>query len=338
MIRRYKNDTRVTPTRLNEFAPGRHQAEGISTMYHQKFIATILCGVLTGFMTRPSCGQDAAANQASEKIINAAENFVAAFNRHDSDSLAEMYAENAEVLGKSGTRLSGVARIRDSFASYFLNNPKAQIAVQMDSVRLLTPGLALEEGTSTLFDDGTTASYVSRYILLHSKVGTTWKIAASKVTDDAELNAKSALDDLSWMLGEWVDEGAASSIHWNCIRSENGNFLLRAFDVQTADGREIRGTQRIAWDPVRKRIRSWAFDSTGGFVEAVWSKVGDVWINKAQGYQADGTAVSATNYIIPIRGDRYLLRSVERIAGSEKVDDIEVVVVRRGPRPAAAAK
>lgn len=269
----------------------------------------------------------------TESIMNSAEEFVKAFNQHQVDSLMAMYAANAEVLSRDGSRMSGTKEIRESFDTLFQANPEIKLAVQIGSVKLLTPNLALEEGTATLFDDGKTPSYVSRYILLHSKVKGAWKIAASKVTEDEELNRATVLDQLSWMEGEWIDEGATSSIHWNCERSKDGNYLIRKFDVRFADGRSAKGTQRIGWDPVRKQIRSWAFDESGGFAEAYWTKVGNVWVNKSTGYQPDGTAVSATNYVIPIRKDRYMLRSVERFAGREKVDDVEAVVVRRGPKP-----
>ncbi|WP_197441584.1 YybH family protein [Thalassoglobus neptunius] len=270
----------------------------------------------------------------TEVVLSSARQFVKEFNAHNVDKLLSMYAPKAEIIQRDGSRQIGTKEIRGSFTTYFEQNPEAQIAVRLESVKELTPNLALEEGTVTLFDDGNTASYVSSYILLHSKVEGMWKIAVSKVTEDEILDRQNALDQLAWMEGEWIDEGATSSIYWNCQRSEDGNYLLRSFDIRFADGRVAKGTQRIGWDPVQSRIRSWAFDTSGGFAEATWSQVGEVWVNKSTGYQPDGTAVSATNYVIPIRGDRYLLRSVERIAGNEKADDVEAVVVRRGPKPA----
>ena len=31
-------------------------------------------------------------------------------------------------------------------------------------------------------------------------------------------------------------------------------------------------TQRIGWDPAAKQIRSWEFDSEGGFGEGTWGE------------------------------------------------------------------
>ena len=273
-----------------------------------------------------------------QQILALAEQFVSAFNAHQIDTLVELYAENAEVMHRDGTRLSGREQIRESFEEFFASSPEATLGVRMESLRLLTPELALEEGTATIFENGSDASYVSRYVMIHAHRNGEWKIAASKTTEEADLSSESELDQLDWMLGEWMDEGESTSIKWSCKRTDDGKYLVRSYDVVLDDGRAMSGVQRIGWDPVRERIRSWAFDSEGGFVEATWSRVGDVWINKASGYLADGTIVSSTNHVIPIREDRYLLRSIERLAGDESVDDVEAVVVRRGPTPRLAAE
>src|SRR5260370_14929118 len=41
------------------------------------------------------------------------------------------------------------------------------------------------------------------------------------------------------------------------------------------------GTQWIGWDPIAKGIRSWTFETGGGFGEATWTQDGDKWLLKA---------------------------------------------------------
>ena len=79
---------------------------------------------------------------------------------------------------------------------------------------------------------------------------------------------------LEWMIGEWVDEGEDMTITTVCRWTRNRCFMTRSFKVSTADGRELEGTQIIGWDPAEKRIRSWLFDSEGGFGEARWTRDG----------------------------------------------------------------
>ena len=73
------------------------------------------------------------------------------------------------------------------------------------------------------------------------------------------------LGELEWMIGEWVNESQAAVVHTTCRWSEDGNFLLREFTMKTQGEPVLSGTQRIGWDPVRQQIRSWVFDSEGGF-------------------------------------------------------------------------
>ena len=66
----------------------------------------------------------------------------------------------------------------------------------------------------------------------------------------------------------------------------------------------MTGTQRIGWDPVTRNIRSWVFDSEGGFGEGVWTREGNKWIVKKTGVTGDGKIASATNIISQVSKHR----------------------------------
>ncbi len=72
-------------------------------------------------------------------------------------------------------------------------------------------------------------------------------------------------------------------------------YLLRKFAVQTNDGREMSGVQRIGWDPALKKLRSWTFDSQGGFFKGLWTKDGDQWLLTTVGVTADSQTVTGTS-------------------------------------------
>ena len=92
-------------------------------------------------------------------------------------------------------------------------------------------------------------------------------------------------------------------------------------------------SQRIGWDPLAKRIRSWVFDSEGGYGESVWARNGDAWVIKATGVRSDGTTASATNVLVRTGTDGYVWRSTDRIIGDEVTPSIEVKAVRKPPQP-----
>ena len=55
---------------------------------------------------------------------------------------------------------------------------------------------------------------------------------------------------------------------------------------------DISGIQVIGWDPIAKAIRSWTFDSNGGFAEGKWEHRGDRWfISPAVEYLAQGVNI-----------------------------------------------
>jgi hypothetical protein len=99
---------------------------------------------------------------------------------------------------------------------------------------------------------------------------------------------------LEWLLGEWVDDGGSTVVHTVCRWSDDGNFLLQEMNLQVAGRDAMQVTQRIGWDPLSKRIRSWVFDTEGGFGEGVWARLGDSWVIKSTGVKPDGEAASAT--------------------------------------------
>src|SRR5438093_4211725 len=92
-------------------------------------------------------------------------------------------------------------------------------------------------------------------------------------------------------------------------------------------------SQRIGWDPLAKRIRSWVFDSEGGYGESDWTRDGNNWIIKATGVRPDGTTASATNVLTPTGPDGYVWKSTERIVADDRQPDTEVKVVRKPPQP-----
>ena len=91
------------------------------------------------------------------------------------------------------------------------------------------------------------------------------------------------LKQLAWLIGEWIDESPESLVTTSYRWDDNHTFMLSDFEVKVAGRPVMSGTQRIGWDPLAKTIRSWVFDSEGGFAEGVYSHAGNRWIVKLTG-------------------------------------------------------
>ena len=79
------------------------------------------------------------------------------------------------------------------------------------------------------------------------------------------------------MVGSWVDQDDEATVVTQCNWTRNNNFLMRSFTVQIRDRIDMAGMQIIGWDPAAKQIRSWVFDSDGGFGQGTWKKKDNRW-------------------------------------------------------------
>jgi hypothetical protein len=142
------------------------------------------------------------------------------------------------------------------------------------------------------------------------------------------------LDTLDWLVGDWVNEDEARSIEFNCHFTKNGAFLVRSFRIVTAKDVSMSGMQLIAWDPAKKGIRSWTFDSDGGFGEDIWSQSGNRYTIRAKYTLPDGGTASAVNVFTFVNDSKCTWKSVSReIDGELQPDTDEIVLVRKTVEP-----
>ena len=89
------------------------------------------------------------------------------------------------------------------------------------------------------------------------------------------------------------------------------------------------GTQWIGWDPAGKHIRSWSFDSGGGFGEGAWSKDGSRWTMKTTSTLRDGKKVTATNVITKVDDEHLTWQSTKRSRDDKELPDSPVIKFKR---------
>ncbi len=146
------------------------------------------------------------------------------------------------------------------------------------------------------------------------------------------------LDQLAWMVGEWAEEaGADPSVATSVQWAANNRFITRVFSVTNGEGATLSGTQVIGWDPAEQQIRSWTFDTEGGFGEAYWTRDGSQWLIKKTFTLSTGEKASALNVITVVDENTVTWQSLNRQLGRELLPSIEPVTVVRQAADAAAA-
>jgi len=278
----------------------------------------------------PAWGQ----NDADTVAIRASdEQLVKAFNAGKADEIVAMFVPKGELIDEQGNVHQGQAAIKDLLTKFFAKFPGAKISLEVGSLRVVSP-VAIEEGTRyTTTKDGGERSQV-RYLAVRTKVGNAWPLASLReLSDEPEPTANERLQVLAWLVGEWVNESSDAAVKISYRWSEDKSFLLGDFHI-TRGGRVVmKSTQRIGWDPLAGKVRSWMFDSDGGYADGSWTQVDDAWVIKSSAVMPDGQTGSATVTIKPKDKNSYTMKGSERIVGEAREADFEVTVVRPAPAP-----
>jgi uncharacterized protein (TIGR02246 family) len=271
-------------------------------------------------------------NADDQQIRDGVVAFVELYNAHSAEKLAGLFAPDARMVFGDGTQVNGRDEIQQSFEETFAGSPKVAISVVVDSIRFLTPDVAVEEGVTNLFPDGDTLTSSGQYTVVHLKKNGRWLMQAVRVAEDELLSTYGQLQPLEWLVGEWIDEGRTEVVEATFRWDENKSFLLEEFQVIREGSVVLKGTQRIGWDPQAKQIRSWIFDSAGGFGDAVWTPVEDDWICKVKAVRTDGTSASATRTLTRAAQDRVIWSATDRLDDGERLPDLAVTMVRKPPQ------
>lgn len=276
----------------------------------------------------PAAGPKDAGKETPEAAVRkTAAAFVAAFNRGDARAVAAFWTENGEYVGPEGNSFRGRAAIEKAYAEFFRKNPKPNLELRIDSIRLLGARSALEEGMLRLRRAGDTESGESRYSVLHVRDEDGWRMALVRewVPDESERNA---LESIAWLVGEWSAQGKAGKLVTRYAWDESKTFLRCRYTLKQGDKTSSTGMQIIARDPAGG-LRSWLFDSSGTYGESAWSRDGNRWLIEARGTLPDGTVMTAVNILVPLGKDSFTWQSVERKAGETPLPDQPPVKVTR---------
>ena len=282
--------------------------------------------------------QDAARAPASREaddaaIRSAVAAFGKAYNAHDAKAAAALFGPDAKIVVEDDNVVEGREEIEQLFAEIFADEPQSQIEVNIASIKFLGSDLAIETGsTKTTAAPGETPEY-GRYTVLHVKRDGKWLIGLARDTEGEPPTNHERLQPLAWLIGEWIDESRDSVVASSCRWSEDKNYILYDAKVHIGGMRAMEVTVRIGWDPLTKQIKSWMFDTEGGYGDGMWSRDGDRWIVKATSVLPDGSTASATNIYTPLGNERFLWQSTDRVVSGEVRDPVDVMVVRKPPQP-----
>ena len=283
---------------------------------------------------RPDANAAAEPQESSPEVaaIRAgSEAFVAAFNKQDAKAIAALWIEDGEYIEDSGRRFAGRAAIEKGYAELFAGNPAAQMKIAIDSLRLVGPNAAIEDGRAVVEPAPTGAVGVSSYTAVHVKVDGKWLMASVRDTwIETPASVRSA-SDLEWLIGTWSAEEHGVQTESVCRWAVDGRFIERRYTTTQVDGTKTSGVQLIGWNPQGGHVQSWDFSPDGGHAIGVWSPTEGGWQATVQGTTGGGISTTAVNWLIRLDDNAYVWKSVQRFLGEVPLPDTDEVVIKRRP-------
>ena len=240
------------------------------------------------------------------------------------------WTPDGEFVDVEGHAFRGRAAIAKELAAFFAEAKGVTLEISSDSLRFVSPGVALETGTAQRHaapPTGRPAPPLTRSCMPRRTASGRWRVW--RETPYTPTSNYEHLRDLEWMVGNWRSVNGAQVLDLNCEWTGKRNFLTRSFNVKNAEGAISNGLQIIAWDPVVGGIRSWVFDSDGGIGAERWTRDGKRWVMEATGATRDGAQTSAVNILTPLDHDSFTWQSIRRSVNQVRLDDLGPVKVVR---------
>jgi uncharacterized protein (TIGR02246 family) len=277
-------------------------------------------------------GEDEAAIRKSDEA------YVEAYNKRDAKALAALWSPEAVYTDpETGENFVGREEIEKEFADTFAGLKEAKLEVDANSIRFLSPNVAVENGKARVIlpnEEPDESTYSALFVKRDGK----WLL--DRVSEDVPPEPPAPppshyeqLKDLEWMVGSWIDsdEEEGTMVQTDCNWAKNKNFLTRSFAVVIDGQVDMAGMQIIGWDPAAKQIRSWVFDSDGGFYEGKWNRKGDRWQIQQTGTLPDGGKATEVSVIKKLDDNSFTWQRVQRSVDGEMLPDIEEVTIVRKP-------
>jgi uncharacterized protein (TIGR02246 family) len=298
--------------------------------YRHLFLA-LPCLFSLGLCDASGQETEPAAESSLAEIEKAVAMYATAFNARELENVANSWTENGVYISQIlGERVDGRKAMAAKFKALFENSDNlGKLTLVSDSIDLISPRVAFESGRAIVIGEDETTE--TNYETIFVKDGDKWLIdrVTEKEASSAPLRYEK-LKGLEWMIGQWIDAGEGFTIEIDCNWTSNQTYISRKYSVTTSGGVSSSGLQIIGWDQNKQQIRSWLFDSDGGFVTGVWTERDGKWKVQSVATLADGSVGSFVGVFRLTDDGNYTWQKVNQMIDGELLPNLdEVKVIRK---------
>jgi uncharacterized protein (TIGR02246 family) len=293
-------------------------------MKHRIAIPVVICCfALAGSSTN-------AEETSTAEIEAAVQSYASAFNARDAKTLSSHWAPEGVYINRStGEQVVGRDAIGQQFEARFAGEDVPKLILASNSIEFVSPNVALERGTATITEVDESVSTTNYKTVLIKQDG---KWLLDRVTEEnntVQASNYEHLKELEWIIGTWVDESDGLSIRYECDWTTHKNYISRKYTVSREGDVVSSGLQVIGWDAKNKNIRSWLFDSDGGFVSGTWSGQDGRWVVQSVATLQNGESGSFTSIFRQLEDGSYSWKKINRSLNGEILANINEAIVRR---------
>jgi len=309
-------------------------------MKRNSFIPCVLLSLALVASGGPAAAQvetdkDTQKREADHRAIDQlTRDLIDAFDQRDVLAIVARWTDNGEFSHNNDEPVRGRADIQKGYEEFFntlQGNPKLEI--ESDALHFPSANMAVKDTTLRLKnDDGEVVASGRQHTVL-VREGGQWKVAIVHEQDrDVGLDAN--LKELDWLIGTWravtKDREVTITYEWN----KNRAFICGTFTVKEGSTVVDSGTEMIGKDNAKGVIRSWLFQSDGGFGTGTWKRDGKTWRIDVNGVTSEGCQLTGTVVYAHVDHDTFTWQAVNLALSGEPIDNTPPIKVAKRPTPA----
>jgi uncharacterized protein (TIGR02246 family) len=273
---------------------------------------------------RPSDKEDRVADR--EAIQKTFRGLLRALAKGDAEAVAAYWTESGEYVDDEGEIIRGRKALAAAYKALFAKTRGVRVEGKAKDLRFLGQDAAVAEGSFSRQGADDLPATASHFTALLVREKGQWRLAQFREEEDSE---PVSLDDLKWLIGDWVAKNGPREVRITYAWDDKKAFIRGRFVVREKGKEVLSGRQVIGRDAAEGVLRSWVFESEGGFGSGVWRRDGGRWVVESEGTQADGTTTASVNVLTPVNADTFTWQSQDRSAGTDaRPDTIPVKVTR----------
>ncbi|HZZ29560.1 MAG TPA: SgcJ/EcaC family oxidoreductase [Pirellulales bacterium] len=271
----------------------------------------------------PSASPNPMSKDESAIRAGAAE-FSRAFEKGDAKAIAAMWVANGEYEDDQNEVLRGRDAIEKAYTEQFAEKKGGKIDIDVQSVRFLTPDVAVEEGILHESSAARELPTTTRYAAIDVREGGQWKIAQCREWGGGQDH----LDDLNWLVGKWQGSSKDQEMNLSFAWDDKQPLLLAKISAKpvgkSGGAGQVAGpsgTIKIGYDARRGGFHSWHSNQDGSQSRAQWQRDGYRWLIDATGLTSDGKDLTAEYVLTRVDNNNFTWRAVSRKVGGQLLPD-----------------